>query len=543
MSLPGHRDLLEATAELTYCNPFLRERVALERRALGRAFEHHGEVWHPDELTAPNPNVVRIQERLETAVPAWRSELLEHGAPSREELRLYRDVVYYTIYNRWQADLLALVLRPEGPRRVALWTDFEAGHAFLLPPELQLEGQAPADLVFAWFFQLRRAFHHVFHSLHGSSRPVAELRAQVWQSIFSHDMRRFRRGLYSRIGDFTTLITGPSGTGKELVARAIGMSRFIPFDPRRAAFVEDFRSSFIALNLAALSPTLVESELFGHRKGSFTGAIEDRKGWLETCSPLGSVFLDEIGEISLDLQVKLLRVLQTRAFQRIGDTTDRRFEGKLIASTHRDPEEEMRAGRMRPDFYYRICSDLVATPSLRRQLAAAPEDLASLVQLIVTGLVGDRDVASVTAEILDWIESRLGVDYAWPGNFRELEQCVRNLLIRGSYEPAASPAPAASTMRADLASEVAAMKLDAEALLRRYTTLVYFHAGSFVGAARRLGFDRRTVKARIDPEYLARLRAASEAPSAPPDGTARRNRQTEPPGPRPAEEGGGGLAG
>ncbi len=512
MPSPSDRELFEATAELTYCNPFLPERVELERRALGREFEPHGEVWHPGRASEPNPNVVRIQERLEERLPVWRRELLARGAPSREELQLYRDVVYYTIYNRWQAELLELVLLPKQPPKVALWPDFEAAHASLFPAELRLEDQAPAELVFAWFFQLRRAFHHVFHSLHGSSLPVARLRAQIWQSIFSHDMRRFRRGLYSRIGDFTTLITGPSGTGKELVARAIGMSRFIPFDPRRQAFVEDFRSSFIALNLSALSPTLVESELFGHRKGSFTGAVEDRTGWLETCPPLGSVFLDEIGEISLDLQVKLLRVLQTRTFQRIGDTEDRRFEGKLIAATNRDPEEEMRAGRMRPDFYYRICSDLIETPSLRQQLAASPEDLASLVQLIVAGLVSDQDAAGATAEVLDWIESSLGLDYAWPGNFRELEQCVRNVLIRGSYEPAASPAAGAPDMTAELASDVADMKLDAEALLRRYTTLVYFRSGSYVSAARRLGLDRRTVKARIDPDYLARLRTARGAP-------------------------------
>ncbi len=512
MAEPKDRDLLEATGELTYCNPFLPERVELERRALGRDFEPHGEVWHADEPGVPNPNVVRIQERLEERLPAWRSELLGRSAPARDELRLYRDVVYYTLYNRWQSDLLELVLLPTSPRRVELWPDFEAGHALFFPPELQLEGQAPADLVFAWFFQTRRAFHYVFRSLHGSSLPVARLRAQVWQSIFTHDLRRFRRGLYSRFGDFTTLITGPSGTGKELVARAIGMSRFIPFDSRRQTFGEDFRASFFALNLAALSPTLVESELFGHRKGSFTGAVQDRKGWLEICPPLGSVFLDEIGEISTDLQVKLLRVLQTRTFQRIGESVDRRFEGKIIASTNRDPKEEMRAGRMRPDFYYRICSDLIETPSLREQLAASPEDLASLIQVIVADLVGGQDVASATAEVMGWIESSLGIDYAWPGNFRELEQCVRNVLIRGSYEPAATPAAGAATTTADFASEVAEMKLDAESLLSRYATLVYFRTGSYLGAAKTLGLDRRTVKAKIDPEYLTRLRAARRAP-------------------------------
>ena len=506
MPRAADREFLQATAELTYCNPFLPERVELERRALGADFEPHGEVWHPGEVVGPPPNVVRIQERLEEKLPRWPGELLAAEGPPREDLKLYRDVVYYTLYNRWQAELLELVLLPRAPRRVELWADFKAAHAFLFPAELRLPDQAPAELVFAWFFQLRRAFHFVFHSLYGSSPPVARLRAEIWQSIFSHDMRRFRRGLYSRFGDFATLITGPSGTGKELVARAIGLSRFIPFDPGRQAFVEDFRSSFISLNLSALSPTLVESELFGHRKGSFTGAVEDRTGWLEACPPMGSVFLDEIGEISADLQVKLLRVLQTRTFQRIGDSADRRFEGKLIASTNRVPEDEMRAGRMRPDFYYRICSDLIQTPSLREQLAASPGDLASLVQLVVSGLVAQEDVESTTAEVLGWIDANLGPGYPWPGNFRELEQCVRNVLIRGSYS-AASPAPGAPPPADELSREIAEMELDAEGLLRRYATLVYHRTDSYVAAARRLGLDRRTVKAKIDRGYLERLRA------------------------------------
>lgn len=172
----------------------------------------------------------------------------------------------------------------------------------------------------------------------------------------------------------------------------------------------------------------------------------------------------------------------------------------------------MQAGRMRPDFYYRICSDLIRTPALREQLAEAPRDLASLVQVIVAGLVGERDHEGVTAEVLDWIESNLGLDYPWPGNFRELEQCVRNVLIRGSYTAVAGPGPADADPAADLASEVAGGELDAESLLRRYTTLVYFRTGSYLGAARRLGLDRRTVKAKIDPEYLARLTRA-ETPS------------------------------
>ena len=240
--------------------------------------------------------------------------------------------------------------------------------------------------------------------------------------------------LYDRMGDVTTLITGPSGTGKELVARAIGLSRYIPFDARKGTFTENFGASFHGLNLSALSPTLIESELFGHKRGAFTGALQDRPGWLEVCRPLDSVFLDEIGDLDASVQVKLLRVLQTRTFQRLGDTADRRFDGKIIAATNRDLPEEIRAGRFREDFYYRLCSDIITTPSLREQLQDSPEDLHNFILFLSRRIAGEEG-ESVAEDVEGWIRESLSPDYPWPGNVRELEQCVRNVLIRRDYRP------------------------------------------------------------------------------------------------------------
>jgi transcriptional regulator with GAF, ATPase, and Fis domain len=151
-----------------------------------------------------------------------------------------------------------------------------------------------------------------------------------------------------------TLVLGATGTGKERVARAIGLSRYVPFDPDKARFTEGHAASFHGVNLSAFAPAVIESELFGHGRGAFTGAVADRRGWLELG---GTLFLDEIGEIGEDLQVKLLRVLQERCYQRVGETEDQRFTGKIIAATHQDLAGRIHEGTFRLDLYMRICAE------------------------------------------------------------------------------------------------------------------------------------------------------------------------------------------
>jgi len=311
-------------------------------------------------------------------------------------------------------------------------------------------------------------------------------------------MRRYRRILYARMGDFPTLITGPSGTGKELVARAIAAARYVPFDPERMEFADAPGESFFAINLAALSPTLIESELFGHRRGAFTGATGDRKGWLDACPEPGSVFLDELGEMELSLQVKLLRVIETRRFSAVGDTALRVFRGKLIAATNRNLAEEIQARRFREDLYYRLCADLIRTPSLRDQIADSPQVLHHLLLYMVRRTVGG-EAEQCLPEVEGWINAHLPADYAWPGNYRELEQCVRNIVIRRSYQPIQAPAAADS-----FTAKLQGGKVTAGELLAWYSALVYRQAGSYEEAAARLGLDRRTVKAKVE-SYLEKM--------------------------------------
>ena len=182
----------------------------------------------------------------------------------------------------------------------------------------------------------------------------------------------------------------------------------MPSAPKRGAFTQDFAAGFFPLNLAALSPTLIESALFGHRRGALTGALADRAGWMEVCPPTGAVFLDEIGEVGTDIQVKRLRVLQARAFQPLGGTESRRSAGKIIAATNRDRPAERWAGRFREDFYYRLCSDQLATPSLREQLDASPDEWSTLLTHIAGRLRGEDEAAECTRGALAWIEKALG---------------------------------------------------------------------------------------------------------------------------------------
>lgn len=503
------RTFAETLINLGYGNPFLPERIEYERLILGKDFVATDGAWHKHvEEEAERPNIELLTQRAKALADGARERLVVGRRPAEAERALYEDTVLYYLFNKYTQAFFEYVVDAEQGKATestlaGLYNRFQEDvtHYLGIPGATFALGET--GHMFACFFQLRRAWHHIYDNIIGGSNASARLRAAVWQSIFTCDMRRYRRTLYSRMGDITTLITGPSGTGKELVARAIGMSRYIPFDPKAKRFATDVAHCFYPINLSALSPTLIESELFGHKKGAFTGAVTDRTGFFELCPADGAVFLDEIGELDPAIQVKLLRVLQTRVFQRIGDTTDRRFEGKVVAATNRDPAKEMRAGRFREDLYYRLCSDIIVTPPLKEQLEGSPEQLYNLLLFITRRVAGTEEAEALAEEVARWLRENLDPDYAWPGNVRELEQCVRNIMIRKTYQPLKAHASKPHEVFLDA---VQARSLTIDELVRQYCTLVYAETGSYLEASRRLNLDRRTVKDRIDRDFLESLR-------------------------------------
>ena len=209
--------------------------------------------------------------------------------------------------------------------------------------------------------------------------------------------------------DATILITGESGTGKELVAKALHMQ-----SPRK-----DF--PFVVINCGAIPENLLESELFGHEKGAFTGAHEQRKGRLERANQ-GTVFLDEIGELSVALQVKLLRFFQEREIERVGGREPIQIDVRIIAATNRNLEEEIEKERFRPDLFYRLSVIPINLPPLRER----EQDIFTLANHFLNkfNLEHERKIKGFSREATKLIQ-----DYSWPGNIRELENKVKRAVI------------------------------------------------------------------------------------------------------------------
>lgn len=207
------------------------------------------------------------------------------------------------------------------------------------------------------------------------------------------------------------LVTGESGTGKEVVARAIH------HDGRRRD------RPFVAVNCAAIPEALLESELFGHVKGAFTGAVQNKAGLFETADT-GTLFLDEVGELTLAVQVKLLRAIQEKTFRRVGGTADIRADVRIVAATNRKLEEEVAAGRFREDLYYRLNVIEINVPALRERRDDIPLLAAHFVEKFAIEL--DREVTPLTDEAIERL-----VDYRFPGNVRELENAIERAVALG----------------------------------------------------------------------------------------------------------------
>jgi formate hydrogenlyase transcriptional activator len=287
--------------------------------------------------------------------------------------------------------------------------------------------------------------------------------------------------------DATVLITGETGSGKELIARALhdrGARKQRPL---------------VKVNCGAVPAALLESELFGHVKGAFTGALERRIGRFELADG-GTLFLDEVGELPLDTQVKLLRVLQEREFEPVGSSKTMRVDVRIIAATNRDLHEEVKAGRFRADLFFRLNVVPIAVPPLRERAA----DIPMLVMYFVSRFAKkfSRSIDGVARDTMDRLTA-----YDWPGNIRELQNVVERAVVMAqgsklSLEPDVLPAPpAASPTQAEPLTHIETRGVSLHEAERRHIEAVLVQTRGVIegpdGAARVLNLHPNTLRSRM----------------------------------------------
>ncbi len=471
------RRLLRQVSDAISANPFTRRRRLTDSRITGLDPDSDSQTL----LAAVTDTVDRQVRRFR------RQGRASMAAFDGEQRGLVADLFVFHVFHRYLARLdehIRAQNTTTDPLPLACGSDILAelgGFGFT---------DQEADRYLALFFQMRRAFFFINTSLIGISPSMRELRARLWDNIFGHDIRVYVALLWNRLEDFSTLLLGETGTGKGLVAAATGRSGFIPYDRKKQCFRTSFTEAFLAINLSQYPEQLIESELFGHARGAFTGAVQAHHGIFARSSPFGAVFLDEIGEVPIPVQVKLLRVLQERTFTPVGSHRQERFAGRIIAATNRDMDNLRKEGKFRQDFYYRLSSDVITIPPLRQRVRECQEELDLLAGHLLTRIVGNK-TPELKERLLTVLHHRKMDHYPWPGNVRELEQCIRQILLHGNYHPRMVDRPTTTTL---LAEHLATGTMTARDLIATYCRLLYDRHGTYQEVARRIGLDRRTVR-------------------------------------------------
>lgn len=474
------RDFLRMIQQAIFANPFGTARPKIDRAASGLAPSAQDE----EVLAKLVHKVGKTIFSIENKSPTGGGKLSKEDKTLLEQAKLFH--VFHIFCDDMDVHIQQQVDRGEERCRVSFSEDLlRMLHNYGFPT-----GEAIRFLEL--FFQMRRAFYFT-SKIAGSSECVRNLRRVLWNNVFTGSIKLYAEYLWNRMEDFSTMILGETGTGKTMAAAAVGRSGYIPFDTKSATFKDSFARTFVSINLSQFPEQLIESELFGHKKGAFTGAVEPHRGIFSRCSPHGAIFLDEIGDVAVPVQIKLLQVLQERTFTPVGSHKTEKFHGRVIGATNQSLLKAREEGRFRDDFYYRLCSDVIEIPPLRLRIQENPGELGEILGITVARMLGQQ-----SDEIADYIERYIQANqpqnYSWPGNIREVEQCVRQVLLNTRYQ---WQQMRTVSQEAQLAKDLEDGAMTAAEILAKYCKIHYEKLGTFEGVAKLTGLDRRTVKKHI----------------------------------------------
>lgn len=476
------KDFFQKVRQAIFTNPFSDERNAVDSQLI-QARPSPNREKHIQRL------VQVVNERIRQICPGGHRSIF-HFQKGDQKLIQYGMLfhIFHKYCSAFDAHIEEQIERGDSPCKVNF-----AGQ--VLGEMIAMGMERPETIrLFSLFFQIRRAFHFI-DLIVGMSPCIKDLRRNLWNNIFTHDIQIYDQHLCNRMEDFSTMLLGGTGTGKGLAASAIGRSGYIPFDEKKIRFTESFTKVFVSINLSQYPEQLLESELFGHTKGAFTGAIDSHNGILTLCSSSGAIFLDEIGEVTIPVQIKLLQVLQERLFSPVGSHKKERFYGRVIAATNRSINELRAQKLFRDDFYYRLCSDIIEVPPLSQRILENPNELDQLLAHTVNRIIG-KPSEELLHSTLQIIRKQVPDNYPWPGNVRELEQCVRRILLKQEYK--GDTLLTGEDRAGKLTAALQAGNYTARELLSSYCKLLYEKLGTYGSVANVTELDRRTVKKYID---------------------------------------------
>jgi hypothetical protein len=482
------RVFFQILTKFAFSNPFDNKSLQLAYTLAG------GQYPVGDALT--EKVVERVGKRLEKST--FNGKINWHHF-SGEDRELVRVALLHDTYHRCCLNFDDLILKQIEADHSACLVPFAKDNLLLL----RKRGFNVEDSLryFGFFYQLRRAWYFINHGLIGQSGAMGTLRAQLWRTVFTSRLHWYENFLWNRMEDFSTFLIGETGTGKGTAAAAIGRSGFIPFDEKKGCFIESFASNFIEINLSQFPESLIESELFGHKKGAFTGAVDSHKGVFALCSPHGSIFLDEIGDVSIPIQIKLLKVLEERNFSAVGSHEKLHFHGRIVTATNKSLAVLQQQQTFREDFYYRLCSNIITVPTFREQIRNDPFTLEVLLDHTILRIIGEP-APELLQLMLQILEREVGPDYHWPGNVRELEQAVRSILLTLHYRGNTGGVPAGLMGQLQIAIE--RESVSAQELLSSYCYILYQRHGTFGEVAQITKLDPRTVKKHIQTQVKKR---------------------------------------